>query len=175
MRSKLTAAVLTSVLLAGCGGDVDKDKAQEQIKNGIQSQAKADVKYVKCPGGVKAEKGATFQCEALIPVNVTQVDENGNMRWQITSFSGPPSGTTGATGATGLAGVTPPGGATGGGAAGGATGAAGGGAVRQLAVREVHEPLAGLLDPSPPTLEAGRLGARRPTSRFLRPGRGSST
>lgn len=127
MRSRLTAAVLTSVLLAGCGGDVNKDKAQEQIKNGIQTQGKADVKYVKCPGGVKAEKGATFQCEALIPVNVTQVDENGNIRWQITSFSGPPSGTTGvtgATGATGLAGVTPPGGAS-----GGATGAAGGGPV----------------------------------------------
>jgi hypothetical protein len=88
------------------------------------------VKYVKCPGGVKAEKGATFQCEALIPVNVTQVDENGNIRWQITSFSGPPAGTTGATGTTGVTGAT---GATGlagaqrpGGATGGTTGPAAG-------------------------------------------------
>jgi hypothetical protein len=106
------------LLLAGCGGDIDKDKAQSSIKSGIASQGKADVKYVKCPGGVKAEKGATFQCEALIPVNVTQIDDNGNIRWQITSFIGPPSGATGATGATGIAGVT---GATG---ASGATGAA---------------------------------------------------
>jgi Domain of unknown function (DUF4333) len=130
MHPRLTAVLLTvaALLVAGCGGDVDKDKAQEQIKAGIAAQGKADVKYVKCPGGVKAEKGATFQCEALIPVNVTQVDENGNIRWQITSFSGPPTGTTGATGATGatgLAGATPPGGA----AAGGTTGPAGGGAV----------------------------------------------
>jgi uncharacterized protein DUF4333 len=129
MQPRLTSAVfLTALLFGGCGGDVNKDKAQEQIKSGIASQAKADVKYVKCPGGVKAEKGATFQCEALIPVNVTQIDENGNIRWQITSFSGPPSGTTGATGATGVtgaAGVTPPGGAI----AGGTTGPTGGGAV----------------------------------------------
>ena len=127
MRSRFTAATfLTTLLLAGCGGDVDKDKAQDQIAKGIESQAKADVKYVKCPGGVKAEKGATFQCEALIPVNVTQIDENGNVRWQITSFTGPPAGTTGttgttgATGATGLTGIPRPGGATGG---AGATGA----------------------------------------------------
>jgi hypothetical protein len=122
MHLKLTAVLLSvaALLVAGCGGDVDKDKAQEQIKAGIAAQGKADVKYVKCPGGVNAEKGATFQCEALIPVNVTQVDDNGNIRWQITSFSGPPAGTTGttgvtgATGATGLAGVPRPGGATGG-------------------------------------------------------------
>ena len=107
MRSRFTAATfLTTLLLAGCGGDVDKDKAQDQIAKGIESQAKADVKYVKCPGGVKAEKGATFQCEALIPVNVTQIDENGNIRWQITSFTGPPAGTTGTTGTTGATGAT---------------------------------------------------------------------
>jgi hypothetical protein len=135
MRTRVTAGLFTAFLLAGCGGDVNKDKAQSQIASGIEAQTKADVKYVKCPGGVKAEKGATFQCEALIPVNVTQVDDKGNVRWQITSFSGPPGGATGATGATGASGATgvagkPAGGATPG-AAGGATGPAapGGGAV----------------------------------------------
>jgi hypothetical protein len=125
VRTKVTAGLFTAFLLAGCGGDVNKDKAQDQIASGIEAQTKADVKYVKCPGGVKAEKGATFQCEALIPVNVTQVDKNGNVRWQITSFSGPPGGATGATGAAGATGVA--GGPQGGGAApGGATGKAGG-------------------------------------------------
>jgi len=125
---KVTAGLFTAFLLAGCGGDVKKDKAQDQIASGIEAQTKADVKYVNCPGGVKAEKGATFQCEALIPVNVTQVDDKGHVRWQITSFSGPPGGTTGATGVTGASGATGvAGGPQGGGAAaGGAPGKAGG-------------------------------------------------
>jgi len=128
---RVTAGLFTAFLLAGCGGDVKNDKAQDQIASGIEAQTKADVKYVKCPGGVNAEKGATFQCEALIPVNVTQVDENGHIRWQITSFSGPPGGATGATGAAGAAGASGAtgvaGGPQGGGAAPGkATGKAGG-------------------------------------------------
>jgi hypothetical protein len=123
VQARLTGVLVVVLGLAGCGGDVDADKAEQQIKNGITAQTKADVKYVKCPEGVNAEKGGTFKCEALIPVNVTQVDENGNVRWQITSFSGPPAGTTGATGATGTTGAT---GATSpGGPLGGATGAGG--------------------------------------------------
>ena len=106
MRVRLTAVAVLALTLPGCGGDVDADKAEEQIKNGITAQTKADVKYVKCPEGVNAQKGGTFKCEALIPVNVTQVDENGKVRWQITSFSGPPAGTTGGTGPTGAAGAT---------------------------------------------------------------------
>jgi uncharacterized protein DUF4333 len=124
--------------MAGCGGDVNKDKAQEQIGKAIAAQTKGQVKFVRCPGGVKAEKGATFRCLALIPVNVTQVDDKGNVRWQITSFTGPPltgGGATGATGATGAVGATAPGGLAGGptGAGGAATGpgaAPGGGAVK---------------------------------------------
>lgn len=124
---RVTAGLFTAFLLAGCGGDVKKDKAQDQIASGIEAQTKADVKYVKCPGGVKAEKGATFQCEALIPVNVTQVDDKGHVRWQITSFSGPPGGATGATGAAGASGATGvAGGPQGGAKPGGATGAGGG-------------------------------------------------
>lgn len=94
------------LLFSGCGGDVDSNKAEEEIKKGLTAQTKGDVKYVKCPEGVNAQKGATFKCEALIPVTVTQVDENGSIRWQITSFSGPPAGATGATGTTAPAGAT---------------------------------------------------------------------
>jgi hypothetical protein len=124
VQSRLTASLAIAAVLgvAGCGGDVDKDKAQDQIKSSIAAQTKGLVKYVKCPGGVKAEKGATFQCEALIPVNVTQVDDKGNVRWQITSFTGPPLTGAGATGATGAVGTTAPGGL-----AGGATGSTGAG------------------------------------------------
>jgi hypothetical protein len=125
---RVTAGLFTVFLLAGCGGDVKNDKAEDQIASGIEAQTKADVKYVDCPGGVKAEKGATFQCDALIPVNVTQVDEKGHVRWQITSFSGPPNGATGATGATGAAGASGATGVAGGPQKGGGAGGAGGGA-----------------------------------------------
>jgi hypothetical protein len=121
----LAAAGACALAIAGCGGEVDSNKAEKEIQKGLAAQTKANVKYVKCPGGVNAKKGGTFRCEALIPVNVTQVDDNGNIRWQITSFVGAPPGATGATGAGGATGAS---GATGGGGLAGAPGQAAPGA-----------------------------------------------
>jgi uncharacterized protein DUF4333 len=112
----LLLVIAVGVLAAGCGGDVNSKKAQNEIKKGLAAQTKGDVKFVKCPEGVKAQKGGTFQCEALIPVTVTQIDANGSLRWQITSFVGPPAGATGTTGPKPPVGATapaaPPAGAT---------------------------------------------------------------
>jgi Domain of unknown function (DUF4333) len=136
LKALCFALLATGVGVAGCGGgDVDSEKAEKEIQKGLAAQTKGDVKYVKCPGGVDAKKGGTFRCEALIPVNVTQVDDNGNIRWQITSFVGPPAG---ATGATGAAGVTGGAGATGGTGLAGTPGQPGAGAGGGNAVADTN-------------------------------------
>jgi hypothetical protein len=96
-------------LLAGCG-DSESD-LEKSVRKSIDKQTTADVQFVACPKNVKT--GQTFKCKAVIPVDVTQVDQNGNLRWQITNLSGKPPGATGATGVTGATGATGTTGATG--------------------------------------------------------------
>jgi hypothetical protein len=50
--------------------------------------------------------GQTFHCKAVVPVDVTQLDQNGNLRWQITNLSGNAPGATGATGVSAPIGPT---------------------------------------------------------------------
>jgi hypothetical protein len=112
-RPRLVAALVALVLssgLAACGGD-DSSDAERELAKSIAGKTGADVKFVECPDGVKTGSGQTFNCTALVPVSVTQIEENGEARWQITSLTGPPGeakGSTGATGATAPAGATGP-------------------------------------------------------------------
>jgi hypothetical protein len=118
MRARVAAiAVLPAMLvLQGCGSESDLEKSvRKSIDKGTTA---ADVQFVACPKNVKT--GQTFKCKAVIPVDVTQLDDNGNLRWQITNLSGKPgatgvtgpslgaTGVTAATGATGASGLTGP-------------------------------------------------------------------
>jgi hypothetical protein len=112
-RPRLVAALVALVLssgLAACGGD-DSSDAERELAKSIAGKTGADVKFVECPDGVKTGSGQTFNCTALVPVSVTQIEENGEARWQITSLTGPPGeakGSTGAAGATAATGATGP-------------------------------------------------------------------
>jgi hypothetical protein len=106
--------LLVPIVAAGCGSsDSDLEKS---LRKGISAQSTGDVQFVECPGAQNVKTGQTFHCKALIPVDVTQLDDNGNLRWQITNLSGKP-GATGASGptfgVTGPIGVTGPTGVTG--------------------------------------------------------------
>jgi hypothetical protein len=139
MRAKAAALALvpTLLFLQGCGSS--ESDLEKTLRKSIDKQSTADVQFVTCPKNVQT--GQTFHCKAVVPVDVTQLDQNGNIRWQITNLSGKPPGATGPsgptfggtglTGATGTTGVTaatgptfPPGasGATGTTSAGGETG-----------------------------------------------------
>jgi hypothetical protein len=114
-RARLLGLALAAALIsAGCGGGgVDTKNAEGQIKSGIDSKTGADVQYVHCPDSANAQKGAQFHCTALVPVTVTQLNDKGSIRWQITSLSGKPLGATGATGPTTAGGPTGANGPTG--------------------------------------------------------------
>jgi hypothetical protein len=107
-------ALLPAVLaLQACGGS--ESDLEKSLRKSINAQSTADVQFVACPKNVTT--GQTFKCKAVVPVDVTQLDQNGNLRWQITNLSGKPPGATGPTGPTfgtsGLSGPTGLPGATG--------------------------------------------------------------
>jgi hypothetical protein len=88
------AAVAVAFVVAGCGSS-HSDKAEQEIKKGLAKQTGSNVEFVDCPDKVQLRQGGVFRCKAVVPVTVTQIDKNGSIRWQITSFSGrPPTGAT---------------------------------------------------------------------------------
>jgi hypothetical protein len=107
----LALATASLLLLAGCSEDSDTERA---LRKSVAAQTGTDVQFVECPTAENVKTGQTFRCKALVAVEVTQTDSNGDLRWQITSLSGPPgvttltgpTGTTGVTGTTGTTGVT---------------------------------------------------------------------
>jgi hypothetical protein len=95
MRRRLVrvAAVAAMALLAvGCTRTLDKQGLEAQLAGDLQSSGTDYM--VRCPDGVKAEAGATFQCTATGPdgatlsITVTQTDDQGNVTWEVTDGSG---------------------------------------------------------------------------------------
>ena len=84
------AALAGSLALvgAGCGTKtLNTDNVETEIKRGLTEQTGTNVKSVDCPDDVEAKKGENFECEATSDagqkqrVKVTQLDDDGNVRW----------------------------------------------------------------------------------------------
>jgi hypothetical protein len=92
-RRELGVLAVTAVaaFLSACSVDkqVDTHRAEEEIKRSLASQTGDQVRSVRCPDEVKAEKGRRFRCRAVasdgsrIPVVVTQTDDDGGVRWRV--------------------------------------------------------------------------------------------
>jgi hypothetical protein len=68
----LVLAIAAALLVAGCGGstDVDQTKASETVRASLESKREGfgtKVEAVDCPGGVKVEPGAHFECTVRYP------------------------------------------------------------------------------------------------------------
>ena len=86
----LLAAAAVSIAFAGCGDKtIDESKAESEIAKGVERQTQARDVKVNCPSDVKAKKGDTFDCDLTAAggqkakVNVTQQDDDGNVRWRL--------------------------------------------------------------------------------------------
>ncbi len=86
MRLLLSSLAVTFLVLAGCGEtEIDADKAEAFISKTVQEQVGARVESVDCPSGLKAEKGATFECTVTGDDGssgetvVTEKDAEGNV------------------------------------------------------------------------------------------------
>jgi hypothetical protein len=83
-------AVLVAVALAACTRTVNTDALEQQIAAELQAQANVTPSSVDCPDDVEAEAGGTFTCTATADdgstatITVTQQDDEGNLRWEVT-------------------------------------------------------------------------------------------
>lgn len=81
-RALLLLAVLSVVLLSGCGSKINPDGAAKSVVDVVSDQTKFKPKDVTCPSGVDAEVGTEFDCKFTGPegkeytahLKVTKVD-----------------------------------------------------------------------------------------------------
>lgn len=91
----LSAAVVA--VTAACevsfdfGGGLDTGAIETDISGGIERQTGIAVRSVDCPDDVDVEAGDKFTCTvtaedgSTAAVDVTQEDDEGNVRWQLRS------------------------------------------------------------------------------------------
>ena len=91
-RALLVLAVLSALLLAGCGAKINPDGAAKSVVDVVSGQTKFKPKDVTCPSGVDAEVGAEFDCNFTGPegkeytahMKVTKV-EGDNVEFYVES------------------------------------------------------------------------------------------
>jgi hypothetical protein len=82
-----------SLLAAACSRPLDIDGLESQLKAIYEKEFDATDLTVTCPDGVKAEAGSTFQCQATdatgatVVITVTQIDDQGKVKSEITDAS----------------------------------------------------------------------------------------
>lgn len=87
-RLSLAAAVVAALAIA-CGTEtLDSNRVERVIKDDIERQSGPGTIEVECPEEIEARAGAKFTCTARAegaeaPVEVTQRDDEGNIRWEI--------------------------------------------------------------------------------------------
>lgn len=94
-RSALPATLLAALAIGACGTEsLDIGKAESEIEKGLRDQLGAKDASVDCPDEVEVKKGDQFDCKASVDrqkgtINVTQQDDEGNVRWQVKQPSTP--------------------------------------------------------------------------------------
>jgi hypothetical protein len=79
-------AALAMAALTGCGGiEINKGKAEDLARK-VAGSGTVHLKTVSCPAGVKAKKGASFDCDLVYAdgtkgtITIHQTDDNGAVR-----------------------------------------------------------------------------------------------
>ena len=81
-RVLLVVFASLAMLLAGCGSTIKPEGAAKSVTDLVKEQTGFEPTDVKCPEGVKAEEGTTFECKFTGPegkeytadMRITKVD-----------------------------------------------------------------------------------------------------
>jgi hypothetical protein len=83
-------AVSASLAFVGCGeSTLDVDEIEGEITPQVEEQTGTGDVTVDCPDDVEAEEGGEFECDLTAEggieakVEVTQEDDEGNVRWRL--------------------------------------------------------------------------------------------
>lgn len=87
----ISTAGALALVLVGCGTVIDDARLEEEIRNGVQSQAGVNLTEVTCPENRPAQAGDVFTCSAtgedgrILEITITQADDQGNVGWEVTN------------------------------------------------------------------------------------------
>jgi NAD(P)H-hydrate repair Nnr-like enzyme with NAD(P)H-hydrate epimerase domain len=79
-------AVALAAVIAGCGQTTIDQKGAETLARKIANSGQVKLKSVSCPSGLKAKKGADFDCKlewadgAKGTITLHQLDDKGHVR-----------------------------------------------------------------------------------------------
>jgi hypothetical protein len=63
VRTALLVVIASfAVVIAGCSSTIKPEGAAESVVNFVKKQTDFEPKDVKCPNGVEAKEGTTFEC-----------------------------------------------------------------------------------------------------------------
>lgn len=90
-RLSLSILMVGAFAAAGCGGGggLDVGKAERTIADEVEKQTATQEVKIDCPDDVDQKKGDVFECDlsarggVKATVKVTQVDDDGNVRWEV--------------------------------------------------------------------------------------------
>jgi hypothetical protein len=92
----LVLLLALSVAMGACAPRVlDPDQLERTLARKISDQLDVRGIEVECPDDVEARQGATLECIARAPgetaglrIEVTQLDDDGNVTWEIAGAAG---------------------------------------------------------------------------------------
>jgi hypothetical protein len=82
----LPLAASLVVLVAGCGDITIDQKGAEGLAKKVGNSGQVQLKSVSCPSGLKAKKGASFDCNLVYQdgtkatITLHQLDDKGHVR-----------------------------------------------------------------------------------------------
>jgi hypothetical protein len=82
-----------AVAAASCTKKLDTDGLETKLQTALEQQLNTTGVTVSCPTDVTVTQGATFTCSATdstgakSTIKVTQVDDEGNVKWEVTDVT----------------------------------------------------------------------------------------
>jgi hypothetical protein len=90
---RAVAAVVLVIAAASCTKKLDTSGLETTLKGQLEQQLNTTGVTVTCPTDVTVKQGATFICSAMdstgakSTIKVTQVDDKGNVKWEVTDVT----------------------------------------------------------------------------------------
>jgi Domain of unknown function (DUF4333) len=91
VRRLVLALAVVAGLVTGCTATIQAESLERQIADELEAQTGVTPSAVDCPDDVPVEAGGRFECTATADdgsaatITVIQEDDQGNVRWEVTS------------------------------------------------------------------------------------------
>ena len=90
---RAVAIVVLAIAATSCTKKLDTSGLETKLKGALEQQLNTTGVAVTCPTDVTVKQGGTFVCNATDStgaketITVTQVDDKGNVKWEVTDVT----------------------------------------------------------------------------------------